>query len=113
MNSVPVELDNSNSGPADRIKTREFADGVMKAGSLISMLENKKLNITALFVLLLESTKYQDFFTEITSSDTFKQAILSLLQLHPTLVKSKFTKAIVRKANAKKQPDRIRKITVQ
>lgn len=111
MNFKSIDLDNSNPEPADRIKIKEFADGVMKAGSLISMLENKKLNVTALFMLLLETKKYQDFFTEITSSDTFKQSILSLLQLHPALVKSKFTKAIVRKANAK--INRTRKISIQ
>lgn len=96
-----LELDTSNANPLDRIRSREFIDGVLKAGSLISMLENKKINITTLFVLLFETTKYQDFFTEITASESFKESILSLLYLHPTLTKSKFTKAVIRKANGK------------
>lgn len=104
-----LELDNSTANPLDRIKSREFIDGVLKAGSLISILENKKINVTTLFVLLLEDSTYQDFFTEITSSDSFKESILSLLYLHPNLVKSKFTKSIVRKANGKKSSDRTRK----
>ena len=109
MDPITLDLDNSNSSPSDRIKSREFIDGVLKAGSLISMLENKKINITTLFVLLLDTKKYQDFFTEITSSESFKESILSLLYLHPTLVKSKFTKSIVRKANGKGSINRTRK----
>lgn len=102
MFSANLELDTSNANPLDRIRSREFIDGVFKAGSLISMLENKKINVTTLFVLLFETPKYQDFFTEITASDSFKESILSLLYLHPTLVKSKFTKSVIRKANGKK-----------
>jgi hypothetical protein len=101
MYSTNFELDTSSSNPLERIRSKEFIDGVLKAGSLISMLENKKINVTTLFVLLFESPKYQDFFTEITASENFKESILSLLFLHPTLVKSKFTKSIIRKANGK------------
>jgi predicted lactoylglutathione lyase len=112
MEHIILELDTSHSNPADRIKSREFIDGVLKAGSFISMIENKKINITTLFVLLLESKRYQDFFTEITSSDSFKEAILSLLFLHPPLVKSKFTKSIIRKANGKRTALRTRKTSL-
>jgi len=95
------ELENSNSLPTDRLFSAEFIDGLLKAGSLISMLENKKLNTTALFALLLEKKEYQKFFTEITSSENFKESILSLLYLTPSLVKSKITKSVIRKLNAK------------
>ncbi len=94
------DLENSNSSPADRLYTHEYIEGVLKAGSLISMLEGKKINVTTLFLLVLENKQYQDFFTEITASNNFKEAILSLLCLYPTLVKSKFTKSFIRKANA-------------
>jgi hypothetical protein len=101
--SVSTELENSNATPFSQIHSREFIDGVLKAGSLISMLENKKINPTALFSLLLEKPEYQDFFTEITSSDSFKESIASLLHLHPSLVRSKITKSTVRKLNGKKK----------
>ena len=95
------ELENSNASPFSRINTREFIEGVLKAGSLISMLENKKINTATLFSLLLENPNYQKFFTEITSSDSFKESIMLMLHLNPNLVKSKITKSIVRKLNGK------------
>lgn len=106
------DLDNSNAGPYDRLYTHEFIEGVLKAGSLISMIEGKKINVTTLFLLILENKHYQDFFTEITASNTFKEAVLSLLCLHPTLVKSKFTKSFIRKVNAQKSNDRARKVNL-
>lgn len=95
------DIENSKASPVDQLLSREFIDGMLKAGSLISMIENKKLNAAALFALLLENKSYQDFFTDITSSDNFRDAILSMLYLTPSLVKSKVTKSIIRKINAK------------
>jgi hypothetical protein len=50
------ELENSNVSPLDQLYSKEFIQGVMKAGSLISMLENKKVNNTLLLSLLLENS---------------------------------------------------------
>lgn len=114
MESVFAELEASNATPLDHIHSKEFFEGLLKAGSFISMIENKKINTTALFSLLLENPNYQDFFTEITASKNFKEAILSLLYLHPSLVKSKITKSIVRKLNGKsKTNNRLRKTPFQ
>ena len=91
----------ASASPTELINAKEFIVGLHKAGALISMLENKKINSTFLFVLLLESKDYREFFTEITSSVNFKDALLSLLFLYPTLVKSKFTKSALRQINGK------------
>jgi hypothetical protein len=110
--NVFSDLNSSTANPLDQIHSREFIEGLLKAGSFISMIENKKINTTALFSLLLEKTDYQDFFTEITASENFKEAILSLLYLNPVLVKSKITKSVVRKLNAKSN-HRSRKTSLQ
>ena len=112
LQHIFAELEKSNAAPSDHINSREFIEGVLKAGSLISMLENKKINTTMLFALLLEKRDYQDFFTSITSSDNFKESILSLLYLHPSLVKSKVTKSLIRKLNAKRS-HKPRKVPIQ
>jgi hypothetical protein len=109
--NIFADLGSSNSLPINKILSQDFLDGLNKAGSLFSMIENKKLNATALFGLLLETPSYQNFFVEITSSENFKDAILSLLYLYPSIVKSKFTKSIVRKINAK-QLNRTRKTSL-
>jgi hypothetical protein len=106
------ELNTSVADPLDRIKVNEFIEGLLKAGSFISMLENKKINTTNLFLLLLEKKDYQDFFVEITASESFREAILTMLYLHPTLVKSKFTKSYIRKVNNGKSTNRARKTFV-
>jgi len=102
LTNVIIDQESSHATPLDQIYYKEFVEGMLKAGSLISMLENKKINNTMLFSLLLEKPEYQDFFTEITASESFKHSILSLLYLHPSLVKSKITKSVVRKLNGKK-----------
>jgi hypothetical protein len=106
------DVQRSNITPLEQAYMSEFISGLYKAGSLISVLENKKINTSTLFALLIENPKYQDFFTEITASESFKQALLSMLYLHPSLVKSKITKSAIRKLNAK-QSDSAREISVQ
>ena len=105
---------NSNAAPYDQINHREFAEALSIAGSFVSMCENKKINNSTFFSLLLETPSYQEFFTEITSSNSFKEAILFLLYLQPNLLKSKITKSVLRRLNAKTKPiNRPRKVTVQ
>lgn len=97
--NVFLDLENSNATPFEQIHSKEFVEGVLKCGSLISMLENKKINTTMLFSLILENKDYQQFFVEITASESLREALLHLLHLHPSLVKSKITKSVVRKIN--------------
>jgi len=109
---VYSDLERSNVSPVDQICSKEFVEGVLKAGSAISMLENKKLNPTNLFLCLLQTKQYQDFFVELTSSTNFREAILSLLYLYPALVKSKITKAVIKQIN-NGNPNRTRKASLQ
>lgn len=87
------------STPLTEIQLREFIESVLKLGSLISMLENKKMNSTALFSLLLQNKNYQKLFVEITSCSSFAEAAKLLLFLNPSLLKSKITKATLKKIN--------------
>lgn len=108
------DIENSKASPVDQMLSKEFIDGMLKAGSMISMIENKKLNTAAFFALLLENKNYQEFFAEITSSNNFRDALLSMLYLNPSLVKSKVTKSTVRRIhNAKKSTQRPTKISAQ
>jgi len=99
-----MNLDLLHNNPSSNILSKEFVQGVLKAGSLFSMLENKKINTTMLFTLLLEKPDYQKFFTEITSCNSFKESLMYLLYLNPSLVKSKLTKSYLRKINGKTKP---------
>lgn len=90
-------LNVSNSTPLDQVYSKEFLEALDKAGSCISMIENKKINTATLFVLLIENKEYQDFFTKITSTESFREAVFLLLLVYPNLVKSKITKATLKK----------------
>lgn len=113
--SFYLDLENSKASPVDRIYTHEFIEGILKLGSLISMLEGKKVNVTTLFLLILSNTNYQKMFVELTAANNLKEAIFSLLCLHPTLVKSKFTKSFIKKANisTNDSPNSTRKASLQ
>jgi hypothetical protein len=100
LKGTGISIEKSNGSPTEQIQLIEFVEGVLKAGSLISILENKKINSTTLFTLLLENKQYQDFFIEITASNSFREAVYSLLYLYPSLVKSKITKSSIKKINA-------------
>lgn len=108
------ELENSNAAPYEQIINEEFVQGMLRAGSLISIIENKKINTTTLFSLLVENSSYQQFFTEITSSSSFREALKIMLHMNPSLVKSKITKSLVRKNNGKsKSANKRRKTSLQ
>jgi hypothetical protein len=112
---ISSDAQSSCVAPYNEIQTKEFIEAVLKTGALISMLENKKINMTTLFCLLLERQDYQNFFTEITSSNSFKEAVMYMLYLNPSLVKSKITKSLIRKLNnGKTKPSyRSRKTSLQ
>lgn len=102
MYPMLLDINESCSGsPENLVYLKEFVKGLHKVGSLISMLENKKINSTTLFTLLLENEHYRRIFIEITSSENFKDALSSMLYFYPNLVKSKFTKLALKKLHAR------------
>jgi hypothetical protein len=106
------DLTTSVTIPSEYVCAKEFEEDVLKAGSVISILENKKLNPINLFLCLLESKQYQDLFVEITSMSNFKEAISHLLYLYPSLVKSKITKSAIKHAQ-RGHNNRLRKAPLQ
>lgn len=96
-----LELIESNAVPTDQLCSQEFVENMYKAGSLISVIENKKLNFTNLFVLLLEKPEYRDLFVEITSCRNFRESLFMMMKLNPSLAKSKIVKSVVKKINAR------------
>jgi hypothetical protein len=92
---------NSRNNPLSQICTKEYILGVFKFGSFLSILYNKKINPSALFVCVLENKEVRELFVEITHSDSVHEALLGLLQLYPPLLKSKNTKRLFKKSIAK------------
>ena len=86
------------SDPLKQICTKDYIHGVYKFGSFLSIIHNKRLNPSAVFVLILENKEIRDLFVDVTHSDNAKEALLGLLQLYPPLLKSKNTKRLFKKS---------------
>lgn len=89
---------NSRNDPLRQVCTKEYILAVIKFGSFLSILHNKRLNPSTVFVLILENKEIRDLFIEITNSESTHEALLGLLQLYPPLLKSKNTKRLFKKS---------------
>lgn len=92
---------NSRNSPFKQICTKEYILDVLKFGSYLSILHNKRLNPSAIFVCILENKETRQLFIDITYSENIKEALLGLLQLYPPLLKSKNTKRLFKKSISK------------
>ena len=98
-------LDNfiSNSDPLDNICNKEFIINVLKFGSYLSMINNKRVNSSVLFLTILENCRLRDIFVEMTGAESERDAFLGVLQLYPILIKSKNTKKLFEKSKKQKK----------
>ena len=86
--------------PYQRLRSVEFLKSVLCFGSLFSMVLDKKINIANLFIMILENKDVRDLFTEITETDNEYESLLGLLQLYPSLLKSKNAKRAFQRSKA-------------
>lgn len=88
----------SQNDPISQICTKEYILGVFKFGSYLSIIKNKKINPSGLFTSVLENKDLRDIFIDITHSENMTEALLGLLHLYPSLLKSKNTKRLFKKS---------------
>jgi len=100
-------LDNfvNYNDPLDNICNKEFVINVMKFGAYLSIINNKRINASVLFISILENSKLRDIFMEITGAENVRDSLLGIMEIYPVLVKSKNTKRIFDKS--KNKNDRI------
>lgn len=89
---------NSRNDPLKQVCTKEYILGVFRFGAFLSIVHNKRLNPSAIFVIILENKEIRDLFIDVTNSENMHEALLGLLQLYPPLLKSKNTKRLFRKS---------------
>ena len=96
-------LDNfvNYNDPLDNICNKEFILNVMKFGSYLSIINNKRINASVLFISILENSKLRDIFMEITGAENVRDALLGVMEIYPVLVKSKNTRRIFDKSKHK------------
>jgi len=98
-------LDNfiSNNDPLDNICTKEFVENVLKFGAYLSMINNKRVNSSVLFLTILENYRLRDIFVDITGAESERDAFLGVLKLYPVLIKSKNTRKLFEKSKKQKK----------
>ena len=78
--------------PIHQIKAKEFNLSLIKFGSFVSIIQNKRLSQTFILLQLLEDENLREIFKKICEEDNFQILLLQLLECYPALTKSKIIK---------------------
>lgn len=78
--------------PIYQIEEKEFNDSLLKFGSLVSIIKNKRINQTMLMVELLGSEDYRNCFKKICGIDRNEVLFFNFILMFPVLCKSKIIK---------------------
>ena len=104
-NSILQSINNNN--PLYQIKEIEFDRVLLKFGSLVSMLKNKRINQTMFLVELLESEDHRECFKALSGIDETYILFYNLIIRFPVLCKSKIIKTKIKQINDKRRHKRI------
>lgn len=68
---------------------RELDMIILKMGSLLSILQNKKTNHAKMFIMLVKNQKFRNCFLKISGLESFQHLVHCLMEKYPTLCESK------------------------
>lgn len=74
-----------------------FIRGVLTIGSLLTIVFNKRVNCHTLLEIVMEHPVYMDLLSKLTHSDSEQEAIRGIIQMFPSLIKSRNTTLLLRK----------------
>ena len=83
--------------PATRITKREDGDNILRMGSVLSIINNKKINPAKLLVAILENKDYRDCFMEIMVVDDERELVSLIIAHYPNIVTSKIVNRQINK----------------
>jgi len=89
-NSIIKRINDNN--PVYKMNEKEFNHSLLKFGSFVSILKNKRINQTMLLALVLEYPEYQESFKGVSEIDNIRVIIYNLILRFPILCKSKIIK---------------------
>lgn len=82
----------SQQDPVYVVSEKEFDINLLCFGAFVSIVRNKRVNQTALMVLILEAGDFQESFKQITEIDNLYILFKNFLIRYPILCKSKIIK---------------------
>ena len=97
----------NNNNPLYQIKEAEFDDVLLKFGSLVSILKNKRINQTMFMVELLDSENHRECFKILSGIEESRVLFYNLIIRFPVLCKSKIITTKIAEINDKRKRKRI------
>jgi hypothetical protein len=85
------------------ITDRELDIIILKMGSLLSILNNKKTNHAKLLIALVQDDDFRKCFMEIADVDSFQFVVRSLMEKYPSLCKSKVVSGALKSGNTNRK----------
>lgn len=99
-----AEIENSSADPTRRIMNREFKTLFLCFCSLICILNNKKLNLANIFLLILKDESVLKLYKQICEIDTDFEAMKCFLEHDSALHKSKYIKKYLNSQHTIRDP---------
>lgn len=85
--------------PSIDIVNRELDVIILKMGSLLSILNNKKINQAKLLITILKDEQFRKCFLHISEIDNIQLLITTLIEKYPSLCTSKVVFSAVGRIN--------------
>ena len=101
MNKINTEGDSYT--PVENITDRELDTIILKMGSFLSVLQNKKVNQAKLLIVTIKDPIFQKCFLLLSDIDNLQLLVQNIICKYPTLCKSKVvTSALINKRGLNK-----------
>ncbi len=110
MHEKQIEALVSQNDPIFQLNNKEFNDALIKFGSFVSIIKNKRLSQTFILLQLLEDKDLRNIFHEICEIEEFQPMLMNFLVCYPSLSKSKIIKAKINQLFNKTKPKKSKDI---
>ena len=85
------------------ITDRELDMIILKMGSLLSILHNKKTNQAKMLIMLVTNEKFRRCFLSVAELDSFQHLVRCLMEKYPTLCESKVVSGALKRDNKRRK----------
>jgi hypothetical protein len=90
-------MDDSGTDPIGNLYRQDLEHALYSFCSLVSLINNKKMNIASVFIEILDKKHLLDIYMDLCDHKTKYDAVRSFLTIEPSLQKSKYIKRYINK----------------
>ncbi|MDD4110008.1 MAG: hypothetical protein PHS54_00480 [Clostridia bacterium] len=99
MNDMYSEEYDMAQDHVQTITERELDMIILKMGSLLSIIQNKKTNQAKMLLFLVKNEKFRNCFLRIAELNSFQHLVRCLMEKYPTLCESKVVSGALKRDN--------------